>query len=140
MSGDDRQQDEMPAPSPLDLPLGGHALADHLLQQAILQQALEENERLRAEVERRARQKQGQPFSSPRFDTAAEAEAYLEQQRKAQPIERKPTAREVLQRYNRAHAQNPKITLKQICEEMNVNYASIRALKSRYTKQRKAKR
>lgn len=52
----------------------------------------------------------------------------------------RPTARQVIERYNRAHGQNPKITLRQICEQMNVNYASIRALKSRYAKQKKPKR
>ena len=53
---------------------------------------------------------------------------------------RKPTARDVIERYNRAHGQNPHITLKQVCAEMDVNYASIRALKSRYAKQKRPKR
>ncbi len=52
----------------------------------------------------------------------------------------RPTAREVLEIYNRAHGQNPNISLKQVCEELNVNYASVRALKSRYAKQKKPKR
>jgi hypothetical protein len=61
---------------------------------------------------------------------------------KEAPVEqpRKPTGRDVIERYNRAHARNPKITLKQVCAEMNVNYASIRALKSRYAKQKRPKR
>lgn len=53
---------------------------------------------------------------------------------------RKPTGREVIEHYNRRHAQDPKVTLKEVCREAGVNYASIRALRSRYAKQKKPRR
>ncbi len=76
------------------------------------------------------------------YRTAAEAvrRQALEEKLSAAEMNEKPTYKKVIERYNRAHAQNKKITLKQICEEMNVNYDSIRTLKSRLAKQKNRKR
>lgn len=54
----------------------------------------------------------------------------------AQP-EQKPTYKEVYTRYKRRHAKNPKITIRDVCEEMGVDYDNIRAAKYRATKQEK---
>ncbi len=49
----------------------------------------------------------------------------------------KPTPEDVIRKYYRRHARNPKITLKQVCAEMGVNYASIRVTKVAYDKRRR---
>lgn len=70
------------------------------------------------------------------------AEEIIQQDLEKQLIgeaEQKPLYKQVIERYNRAHGQNKKITLKQICEEMNVNYASIRAMRSRDAKRKKSR-
>lgn len=50
------------------------------------------------------------------------------------PAEQKPTYKEVYERYRRRRARNPKVTIRQVCEEMGVDYDNIRAAKSRATK------
>ena len=64
----------------------------------------------------------------------------LEEQLATAEAGQKPRYKQVIERYNRAHGQNKKITLKQICDEMNVDYASIRVMKSRDAKRKKPKR
>lgn len=54
-----------------------------------------------------------------------------------QQAERKPTPNEVIEKYYRRRARNPKITLKRVCVEMGVNYHSIRTAKVAYDKRRK---
>lgn len=49
----------------------------------------------------------------------------------------KPTYKEVYTRYRRRHAKNPKITIREVCEEMGVDYDNMRAAKSRATKPKK---
>lgn len=51
--------------------------------------------------------------------------------------EQKPTYKEVYARYRRRHARNPKVTIREVCEEMGVDYDNIRAAKSRATKHKK---
>lgn len=45
----------------------------------------------------------------------------------------------VLEHYNRAHGQNPKITLKQVCEKMSVSYDAVRQYRSRERKRKNPK-
>lgn len=47
--------------------------------------------------------------------------------------------KQVIETYNRAHGQNPKITLKQICEKIGVSYGAVRQFRSREQKRKKAK-
>lgn len=47
--------------------------------------------------------------------------------------------KQVIERFNRAHGQNRRITLKQICEQMGVSYDAVRTYRSR-TKKRKTKK
>jgi hypothetical protein len=47
------------------------------------------------------------------------------------------SADEVIATYYRRHAHNRKISLKQVCEDLNVNYGSIRVAKVAYDKRRK---
>lgn len=49
----------------------------------------------------------------------------------------KPLYEQVYERWYRARGQNPKITLRQVCDAMNVNYDSIRVLRSRNRKRKK---
>ena len=51
----------------------------------------------------------------------------------------KPKPDEVIEKYYRAHAQNRRITLKQVCADMGAKYDSIRVAKVAYDK-RKRKR
>lgn len=45
----------------------------------------------------------------------------------------------VIERFNRAHGQNRKITLKQICEQMDVSYDAVRQFRSRERKRKNQK-
>lgn len=47
--------------------------------------------------------------------------------------------RQVIERFNRAHGQNRKITLKQICEQMGVSYDAVRQYRSRERKRKTKK-
>lgn len=95
-------------------PLGGHLLADFKFSQSIaasatsmaieLDQKIAELMQLRAELRERAQM---------RGDTLY---------------------KQVLERYNRAHGQNRKITLKQICEQMGVSYSAVLMYRSRNKK------
>ena len=66
----------------------------------------------------------------------AAREAKLQAQLEGQ-AERKPTYKEVYARYRRRHARNPKVTIREVCDEMGVDYDNIRAAKSRATKREK---
>jgi len=103
MSDDDQK---IPAAEVLGMRMGGHLLADHLLQRAMLCHAQQENKQLREKLSRQ---------------------------------ERKDLYDRVISRYNRAHGQNPKITLKDVCAEMGVSYAAIQKHRSR-TRMRKSQK
>lgn len=60
-----------------------------------------------------------------------------EDRRAAEEAARPPSSEDVIKRYYRRHARNPKITLKQVCEEMGARYDSIRAAKYHYDRRRK---
>lgn len=47
--------------------------------------------------------------------------------------------RQVIERFNRAHGQNRKITLKQICDQMGVSYDAVRQYRSRERKRKNKK-
>lgn len=47
--------------------------------------------------------------------------------------------KQVIERFNRAHGQNRKITLKQICAEMGVSYGAVRQYRSRERKPKNKK-
>lgn len=52
---------------------------------------------------------------------------------------RMPTAKAVIEHYNRAHGQNPKITLKDVCVRLGVSYDNIRQYRSRERKRKTKK-
>lgn len=47
---------------------------------------------------------------------------------------KKSIYKQVLERYNRAHGQRKKITLKQVCDDMGVSYDAVRKYRSREKK------
>jgi hypothetical protein len=47
--------------------------------------------------------------------------------------------RRVIEKYNRAHAHNKKITMKQVCEQMGVSYDAVRTFRSRTGKRKSQK-
>lgn len=47
--------------------------------------------------------------------------------------------RQVIEKYNRAHGQNPKITLKEICAREGVSYDAVRQFRSRERKRKTRK-
>jgi hypothetical protein len=51
--------------------------------------------------------------------------------------DKKPTPDDVIATYYRRHTHNRKISLKQVCEDLHVNYNSIRVAKVAYDKRRK---
>lgn len=51
-----------------------------------------------------------------------------------------PLIKQAIDRYERLHKLDRKVTLKQICAEMGVNYGSARVLKSRYAKQKRKRK
>jgi hypothetical protein len=57
----------------------------------------------------------------------------------APATERSPTANQVIAIFYRRHSHNRKVTLKQVCEDLNVNYDSIRVAKVAYDKRRRRK-
>lgn len=48
--------------------------------------------------------------------------------------------KQAIDRYERLHKLDRKVTLKQICAELGVNYGSARVLKSRYAKQKRKRK
>lgn len=66
--------------------------------------------------------------------------AEIKQLRDQLDEQNKPLIQQAIARYEREHKQNRKVTFKQICEQMGVNYASARVLKSRYAKQKKKRK
>lgn len=120
---DDEQPKKIPGASVLRLPLGGNALADHILQRAILCHTLAENEQLLDALDQQI----------------AELTQLRTQVRERTEMRGDLLYKRTLERYNRAHGQNPKITLKQVCEEMGVSYESVRQYRFRERKRNSKK-
>jgi len=95
MSSDDQK---IPAAEVLGMRIGGHLLADHLLQRAMLCHVQQENKQLREKLSRQ---------------------------------ERKDLYDRVIEKYNRAHGQNRKISLEQVCDQMGVSYEAVRKHRQR---------
>lgn len=61
------------------------------------------------------------------------------EQARADQLEAELRYKQVIEKYNRAHGQNRKITLKAICEREGVSYDAVRQFRSRDRKRKKAK-
>jgi hypothetical protein len=69
-------------------------------------------------------------------DEHARAERLLDENKRLQAELR---YRQIIEKYNRAHGQNSKITLKEICAREGMSYDAVRQFRSRERKRKSAK-
>ena len=70
---------------------------------------------------------------------AREAQQIANKERqRAENAERRLRQYAALETYRRRHARNPKITLRQVCDDLGVSYANVRSLRCRVKQRKKA--